>query len=72
MEKGSGGYQGTRLILTKDREEQDSERLYALRRRDHNEIDETPEQRGPLFLVFFKIDKVLPLTMARTDTGRAA
>lgn len=72
MEKGSGGYQGTRLYLTKDGEEQDSERLYALRRKDHNAIAESPDQRGPLFLVLFKIDKVLPITMARGDAGRAA
>lgn len=62
MEEGSGGYKGVRLFLTKVAEEQDTDRLYGLRRRDHNEIRETREERGPLFLVTFKIDKVLPLT----------
>ncbi|HSO18430.1 MAG TPA: pyridoxamine 5'-phosphate oxidase family protein [Desulfosarcina sp.] len=70
MEKGSGGYKGKRLFLTKLAEERDSERLYALRRKDHNAIEETPEQRGPLFLTFFKIDKVLPVTMAREGRAR--
>jgi hypothetical protein len=64
MEEGSGGYKGVRLFLTKLSEEQDTERLYELRRRDHNEIRETREEGGPLFLVTFKIDKVLPLTRA--------
>jgi hypothetical protein len=51
-----------RLFLTKLSEEQDTERLYELRRRDHNKIKETREERGPLFLVTFKVDDVLPLT----------
>jgi hypothetical protein len=72
MEKGSGGYKGKRLFLTKVAEEQDTERLYALRRADHNAIKETPEQRGPLFLTVFRIDKVLPVTMAREESGRDA
>jgi hypothetical protein len=62
MEEGSGGYKGIRLFLTRVAEEQDTERLYQLRRRSHNEISETREERGPLFLVTFRIDQVLPLT----------
>ena len=62
MEDGSGGYKGIRLFLTKISEEQDTDRLYQLRRRDHNELRETREERGPLFLVTFKVDQVLPLT----------
>jgi hypothetical protein len=62
MEEGGGGYKGIRLFLTKISEEEDTERLYSLRRRSHNELDETPEKRGPLFLVTFRVDKVLPLT----------
>lgn len=54
MEEGAGGYKGIRLYLTKKSEEQDSERLYSLRRRSHNELNESREQRGPLFLVFFQ------------------
>jgi hypothetical protein len=50
---------GTRLFLTKQREETESELLYKLRRRkyasDSNGADD------PKFLVFFKIDKQLPL-----------
>jgi len=55
IEKGPG-YKGKRFFLTKVREEQDSELLQSLRRRQYiNEKDEAK------FLVFFKIDKELPL-----------
>jgi Pyridoxamine 5'-phosphate oxidase len=55
IEKGPG-YKGKRLFLTKVREEQDSELLQSLQRRQYiNEKDEAK------FLVFFKIDKELPL-----------
>ena len=55
IEKGPG-YKGKRFFLTKIREEQDSELLQTLRRRQYiNEKDESK------FLVFFKIDKELPL-----------
>ena len=54
-EKGSG-YKGKRLFLTKVREEQDTELLRSLRRRQY--IDERDEVQ---FLVFFRIDKELPL-----------
>jgi len=62
MEHEGGGYKGIRLYLTKVHEEQDTERLYALRRPDHNAIAETREERGPLFLVLFNIDAVRPIT----------
>jgi hypothetical protein len=52
----SPGYKGKRLFLTKLREEQDTELLQSLRRRQY--IDDTDEKR---FLVFFQIDKELPL-----------
>lgn len=55
-EEGAG-YNGRRLYLTKTGEEQDTDRLEALRR-GH------PAGRygsGPRFLVFFRLDKVLPL-----------
>jgi hypothetical protein len=55
IEKGPG-YKGKRFFLTKVREEQDSELLQSLRRRQY--IDEKDESK---FLVFFKIDKELPL-----------
>jgi hypothetical protein len=60
MEDGPG-YKGTRLFLSKIREEQDSELLFSLRRKSYQESE---EQRGPLFLVVFKVDKILPLVGA--------
>jgi hypothetical protein len=54
-EKGPG-YKGKRLFLTKVREEQDTELMQSLRRRQY--IDERDEIQ---FLVFFRIDKQLPL-----------
>lgn len=55
IEKGPG-YKGKRFFLTKVREEQDSELLQSLQRRQYiNAKDEAK------FLVFFKIDKELPL-----------
>ena len=58
IEKGPG-YKGKRLFLTKVREEQDSELLQSLQRRQY--IGKADEAR---FLVFFKIDKELPLVGA--------
>ena len=55
MEKGPG-YKGKRLFLTKVREEQDTELLQSLRRRQY--LSEKDEAK---FLVFFKVDKELPL-----------
>ena len=60
------GYKGTRLFLTKLREEQDSDLLYSLRRRAY------PPEKGegkPRFLVFFKVDKVLPLIGTGRETA---
>jgi len=58
IEKGPG-YRGKRFFLTKIREEEDSELLHSMRRRQYiNEKDESK------FLVFFKIDKELPLVGA--------
>jgi len=47
---------GKRLFLTKTREEEESELLYSLRRKKYP--DDKSESK---FLVFFQIDKVLPL-----------
>jgi len=55
MEDGPG-YKGKRLFLNKVREEQDTELLQSLRRRQY--IDEKDETK---FLVFFKLEKELPL-----------
>jgi hypothetical protein len=53
------GYKGKRLYLTKVREEQDTELLYSLRRRSYPA--EKEKQEGARFLVFFRVDQVLPL-----------
>ena len=55
----SPGWKGTRVHLTKVREEQDTELLYSLRRRTYPPEQEKKE--GPRNLVFFRVDKVLPL-----------
>jgi len=47
---------GRRLYLTRTREEKDSPLLRSLRRRPYSEADE--EAR---FLVFFRVEKILPL-----------
>jgi hypothetical protein len=56
------GYKGKRLYLTKIREEQDSDLLYALRRRTYPA--EKEKQEGPRFLVFFQVNQVLPVVGA--------
>jgi hypothetical protein len=58
MEDGPG-YKGKRLFLTKVREEQDSELLYSLRRRQYKDDKEEAK-----FLVFFELEKELPLVGA--------
>lgn len=63
-EKGPG-YKGKRLFLKKIREEQDSDLLYSLRSKRYSSAKEDGKTR---FLVFFKVDKVLPLIGAGEDT----
>jgi len=55
IEQGPG-YKGKRLYLTKLREEQDSELLESMRKRQY--IDEREESK---FLVFFRATQELPL-----------
>jgi hypothetical protein len=55
MEAGEK-YVGKRLFLTKIREEQNTELAFKLRRREYPE-----DKQEPLFLAFFRIDKILPL-----------
>ena len=52
------GFNGKRFMLSKVAEEKDSDRLAQLKRRQY-----PPEKAfaGPMFLVFFKIEKELPL-----------
>jgi hypothetical protein len=62
------GYKGARLHLTKVREEQDTELLYSLRRRTYPPEQEKKE--GPRYLVFFRVDKVLPLIGAGENSDQ--
>lgn len=54
----SSGYKGKRLFLTKVREEKDTELLYSIRSKRYPSEKEEGKTR---FLVFFRVDKVLPL-----------
>ena len=51
-------YEGRRLFLTKIREEEDSKQLYILRQHSY---PAKKDRRDPKFLVFFKVEKALPL-----------
>lgn len=53
------GYKGLRLFLKKVREDQDLELIGQMTRRSLT--SEEDEARGPKFLVYFKIEKVLNL-----------
>jgi hypothetical protein len=65
-EEGNG-YKGKRLFLTKLREEQDSELLYSLRSDRYPPYKEPGKTR---YLVFFKVEKVLPLIGAGKEKGK--
>jgi Pyridoxamine 5'-phosphate oxidase len=56
------GYKGKRLYLIKTREEQDTDLLYTLRRKTYPA--EQDKQEGPRFLVFFQVEKILPVVGA--------
>lgn len=62
-EEGAG-YKGIRLFLTKVREEKDSDLLYSIRSKRY---PGGKEEGKPRFLVFFKVDKMLPLVGAGRD-----
>ena len=62
-EDGSG-YKGIRIYLTKFKEEKDSDLLYSMRSKRYAG---GKEEGKPRFLVFFKVDKVLPLVGAGRD-----
>jgi hypothetical protein len=55
------GYKGVRLFLTKLREEKDSDLLYSLRSKKYPSEKEEGKTR---YLVFFRIDKELPVVGA--------
>lgn len=52
------GYQGKRIFLTMIGEEKESDRLYELRRKSY---PEDKDRREAKYLVFFNVDKTLPL-----------
>jgi hypothetical protein len=52
-------YKGIRLFLSKVREEEDSELLHSIRRKNY--ASEKGEEEEPRFIVFFKVERVLPL-----------
>jgi hypothetical protein len=53
------GVCGIRLYIEKIKEEQDSPKLEELRRRKHSSAEEN--EMSPKFLVYFKVNKILPL-----------
>ena len=64
------GYKGVRLFLKKLREEQDTELLQAIRRKKY--AAEKGEEEASRYLVFFTVEKTLPLIGAGEkprDTG---
>ena len=58
--KENGRYEGQRLYLTKTREEKDSPLIDEIRRKKYKEIEGKYETESK-FLMYFKVDKVLPL-----------
>jgi hypothetical protein len=56
--KEQNSYEGKRLYLTKTSEEKDSPLIDEIRRRKYNKVE---NETGSRFLVYFKVDKVLPL-----------
>jgi hypothetical protein len=57
-------YLGKRLYLTKIKEEKDKSLIDQIRRKESCPVDED-YKKGTRFLVYFKIDKVLPLIGAK-------
>jgi hypothetical protein len=53
--EGEEKYKGKRLYLTKIREEKDSKILDSIRRKEY------PDLKGKEHLVYFRVDKILPL-----------
>jgi hypothetical protein len=55
MEEEEKKYKGKRLYLSRIREEKDSPMLDSIRRKEY------PQLKGKEYLVYFRVDKVLPL-----------
>jgi len=58
--KKEDSYEGIRLYLTKTREERDSPLIEEIRRKKYQEV-EGKSKTSSKFLIYFKLDKVLPL-----------
>ena len=58
--KEQNSYEGKRLYLMKIREEKDSPLIDEIRRRKHHNTD-GKDKTESRFLIYFKVDKVLPL-----------
>jgi hypothetical protein len=58
--KEDGRYEGQRLYLTKTHEEKDTPLIEEIRRKKYREV-EGKYKTGSKFLMYFKVDKVLPL-----------
>jgi len=54
-------FKGVRLFLTKVKEEKDSQKIEELRRKEY------PQLKGKEYLVYFRVDKVLPLVGAGAE-----
>jgi hypothetical protein len=59
--KENGSYEGKRLYLTRTREEKDSPLIEEIRRGKHKKMEGSYKSESK-FLIYFRIDKVLPLT----------
>ena len=64
IEEGTG-YKGKRLYLKKIREEENSELIDSLSRREYKR-----DKSGARFLVFFEVEKVLPLIGAGGEISK--
>ena len=58
--KEDGRYEGQRLYLTKTREEKDSPLIDEISRKKYKEIEGKSKTESK-FLIYFKVDKLLPL-----------
>jgi hypothetical protein len=58
--KEVGSYKGRRLYLTRTREEKDSPLIEKIRRKKYKGIGSKDNSESK-FLIYFKVDKVLPL-----------
>jgi len=59
-------YKGRRLFLTRTREEKDNAALESLRRKEY------PQLKGKEYLVYFRVDRVLPLIGAGVEPEKGS